>query len=139
MKGFYVILFLCVLQEFFCYNFRAEMILRDLFPSFKSAVSKMIIREDIIVKNKYFYIDDLFFDTIELIFIIADILISEYLGLKLILILMFIQIQEIGIYMKIMKFKIKILTFVDILNLLEILVILVDIDHIGSIIIYTLI
>ena len=65
MKGFYVILFLCVLQEFFCYNFRAEMILRDLFPSFKSAVSKMIIREDIIVKNKYFYIDDLFFDTIE--------------------------------------------------------------------------
>ena len=76
---------------------------------------------------------------LNLIFIIADILISEYLGLKLILILMFIQIQEIGIYMKIMKFKIKILTFVDILNLLEILVILVDIDHIGSIIIYTLI
>ena len=64
MKGICLILFLCLFQMFFSFN-RANEILRELFPYFKNAVSNMLVKEDIIVKNNKFVITNLDFSNVE--------------------------------------------------------------------------
>ena len=64
MKGICLILFLCLFQMFFCFN-RANEILKEIFPFFKNAVSNILVKEDIIVKNKRFVITNLDFSNVE--------------------------------------------------------------------------
>ena len=64
MKGICLILFLCLFQMFFCFN-RANEILKEIFPFFKDAVSNILVKEDIIVKNKRFVITNLDFSNVE--------------------------------------------------------------------------
>ena len=81
MKGICLILFLCLFQMFFSFN-KANEILKEIFPSFKSAVSNMLVKEDIIVKNKRFVITNLDFSNVEFEFYNNNYISFNILGLN---------------------------------------------------------